>query len=259
MSRFYFCFIPLCTVGSSDDDDNNNNTSGESYLTRLSRLIWTPALTATEQLSEWRTQVRRERRTTDRAVREVTRRQVSVKNQILAAERTNKQNQLEPLKKELEGLEKAKSRIVVAFTKLGNLDMELRRQTAQARLYKSLSHSVEVMSLLSGMMKIPELRDLTRQMSQSMLKANLIDDVIDEALEGEEDKTDTSKAASATERLAEEHIESVIKDIYSGVANAPVEDGPIGEDVELENEFRNLGNSVKETATEKKPSGQMEK
>jgi len=237
MSWLFSCQALTC-FGQRDSDDNDGGSDESSWTWKS--LLWTPQLSAQQLMRKWQREILKQKRLLDRAVREITRREISIKNDLSKAEKEKKTSLVTTYTKDLAQHEKAKKRTVESISRLTSFGMEIRRQGALVRVQRAFTASSEILSLLNGMVRMPELREMADQMSKSMLNAGLIDDVLEEVVAGnDEDESAASAAASSSTTKKDEAkavdaaLDEVIIDVYKNVANAPVVDDPIG-DRELE-------------------------
>lgn len=237
MSWLFSCQSLTCFGQRDSDGDGDGDESSWTWKS----LLWTPQLTAQQLVRKWQREIMAQKRLLDRAVREITRREISIKNEITKARKEKKESQIAVHESSLKQHEKAKKRTIESISRLTSFSMEIRRQAASARISKAFMASAEILSLLNGMVKVPELKEMADQMSQSMLKAGLIDEVLDEVIAGEDEVDASAKtpAEKAEEKKVAAALDEVIVDVYRNVANAPVVNDPIG-DRELEDELDKL-------------------
>jgi division protein CdvB (Snf7/Vps24/ESCRT-III family) len=172
------------------------------WLDTMRALFWQPRLTAEQQLLQWRRDAKREGRQIERAVRTIDRDIIGIRNEITRARSRRSQADVETHQASLQRSEAAKSRLSESMGHLSALDMELRKQGVQVRLYKTFQSSASVLKMLQEMTNISALRETARTMSKAMMKQGLIDQAIDDAIAGDdEDVDDNAKAEPAKKKI----------------------------------------------------------
>ncbi|OMH86412.1 Charged multivesicular body protein 3 [Zancudomyces culisetae] len=86
--------------------------------------------------------------------------------------------------------------------------MELQRSLALKKVSGSLQKSVHVMKVMNNLVRVPEIEMAMQEMSKEMLKAGLIDEMVNDTLEMYEDVE--------IDEEAEEEVEKVLLEITKG-------------------------------------------
>mmetsp|Transcript_29591 Transcript_29591/g.70388 ORF Transcript_29591/g.70388 Transcript_29591/m.70388 type:complete len:220 (-) Transcript_29591:609-1268(-) len=136
-----------------------------------------------EQCKKWRLQLKREMRDLDRQITGIDREEKKVKAE---AKKAAKDGQLESAKflaKQIVQSRKAKERILCTKANINSMEMQLGNQQAMLRVAGALEKSSELMSMMNDLIKIPEIAGSMREMAQEMEKANLIDEMMQEAFD----------------------------------------------------------------------------
>ena len=92
------------------------------------------------------------------------------------------------------------------------MNSRLAEQLGTARVAGSLQKSAEVMSLVNGLVKVPQLMDTMRNMSREMAKAGMIDEMVGEAIDG-----------VAAEEGEDEQAEAEVDKVLMEIAGADME------------------------------------
>mmetsp|Transcript_1725 Transcript_1725/g.2714 ORF Transcript_1725/g.2714 Transcript_1725/m.2714 type:complete len:236 (+) Transcript_1725:360-1067(+) len=133
-----------------------------------------------EMLKEWTREVRREQRGLDRQIREIEREEIKIKRDMKKLAAKGEREALVSLARALVQSRSAKSRILVSKANMNSVLLELRHQVAQLRMMKSLQSSTKLMAHMNKLRSFPQMHQLAYEME----KAGLIQEVMDDALEG---------------------------------------------------------------------------
>ena len=86
------------------------------------------------------------------------------------------------------------------------MNSRLAEQLGTARVAGSLQKSAEVMALVNGLVKVPQLMGTMRAMSREMMKAGMIDEMVGEAIDG-------AVAEEGEDEAAEAEVDKVLMEI----------------------------------------------
>jgi charged multivesicular body protein 3 len=92
------------------------------------------------------------------------------------------------------------------------MNARLAEQLGTARVAGSLQKSAEVMALVNGLVKVPQLMTTMRNMSREMAKAGMIDEMVGEAIDG-----------AVTEEGEDEEAEAEVDKVLMEIAGADME------------------------------------
>lgn len=106
----------------------------------------------------------------------------------------------------------AASRLYVHKARLVAMNARLAEQLGTARVAGSLQKSAEVMALVNGLVKVPQLMTTMRNMSREMAKAGMIDEMVGEAIDG-----------AVTEEGEDEEAEAEVDRVLMEIAGADME------------------------------------
>eukprot|EP01006_Ploeotia_vitrea_P011600 TRINITY_DN3085_c0_g1_i2.p1 TRINITY_DN3085_c0_g1~~TRINITY_DN3085_c0_g1_i2.p1 ORF type:complete len:223 (+),score=51.52 TRINITY_DN3085_c0_g1_i2:38-670(+) len=196
-----------------------------------------------EQAKEWRKQLRSEARGLDRQIRKITMEEQKVTRSVKEAAKKGQNDVVRILAKELVGSKKAKNRIYCAKAQLHSVEMSIQQQAAQVKLTGAIARSTEVMSSMNELMKVGEIQATMRAMSQEMMKAGLIDEMVEETMESLDE---------VDEDEVDEEVDNVLNEIFKNVKTpnnklpTPVkEDEPVAEEEEEDDELEARLNALK--------------
>ncbi|KAJ3292519.1 Charged multivesicular body protein 3 [Borealophlyctis nickersoniae] len=178
-------------------------------------------LTPEEQVKKWRQSIRSQEREIDRSLRGIETEETKVKRTLKAAAKRNDAASCKMLAKEIVRSRKAKERMYVSKAQLNSLVMQMQQQLATLKIAGTLSKSTEVMKLVNNLVKLPEIQATMMEMSQEMMKAGIIEEMMEDtiAMNDEED----------IEEEAENEVNNVLFELtdgklgQAGAVGAPLE------------------------------------
>jgi hypothetical protein len=224
--------LNCCYFNTLNTDDNGNynetdaNDGTESYASRIWAFVWPSTPTAKQMLVEWRAELRKQKRELRSARFKVTRVNAKTQSEYNAAVKKSDKRMLESLEQTLALQRKTKSRLIEGEVKIDAMFTQLRRQDAMIRIQQTFTASTEVFKMLNDMATVDELKELSVSMSASMMKAGLVEQLI-ETVDIDDDKD--------VEREANKYLEGVKNEMAEKLKAAEVADES------LEREFNALG------------------
>lgn len=193
-----------------------------------------------ELVRKWQASLRSEVRSVERQIRDIQVEERKVKRSIQDAARRGDIPSAKALAREVVQSRRAVGRLYTNKAQIISLSTALTEQLAFIRVAGTLSKSGEAMKLVNDMMKIPELNKSMLEMSKEMMKAGLIDEMMNDAIEGAmgaediEEEID-SEVAKVLEEVAGETASQLPKAKARPVAPSRVSEvAPEEADQELE-------------------------
>jgi len=99
------------------------------------------------------------------------------------------------LAKEIIRARKARSKICTSKAHLNSVSLQMKNQLATIRVAGSVSKSTEVMQAMQSLIRVPEIAATMREMSKEMMKAGIIEEMLDETMDSIEDSEDMEDEA----------------------------------------------------------------
>ncbi|KAJ1550133.1 Charged multivesicular body protein 3, partial [Nowakowskiella sp. JEL0078] len=171
-------------------------------------LIFGKRLTPEEQVKQWRQSIRTHEREMDRQIRGIDIEETKVKKTMKQAAKKGDKTVCIMLAKEIVRSRKAKDRLYTSKAQLNSIGMHLQQNLATVKLAGSLKKSTEIMKLVSGLMKLPEMSRTMAEMQKEMIKAGVIEEMIQDTIELQDDED--------LEEEAEGEVNKVLYDITDG-------------------------------------------
>lgn len=188
----------------------------------LNKLLGRP--TPEEMVKKWRQNIRSQERQLERQIRSIEVEEAKVKKTLKTA--ATKKNDLvvcKTLAKELLRSRKAKDRLYSSKAQLNSVSMQLSQQMATMKVAGSLQKSTDIMKMVNTLVKLPEISKVMMEMQQEMMKAGIIEEMIEDTLEGLDEPD--------LEEEAEEEVEKVLFEITDGLLGQA---GTVGKELETQ-------------------------
>lgn len=162
-----------------------------------------------DMVQEWSSKLRKESYALDRQVRSIQREEDKLKRTLKEAAKKNDKEVCTILAKELVRSRKAINKIYTSKAHINSVQLQMKNQLATVRVAGSLSKSTEVMTAMQALVKLPEVAATMRDMSKEMMKAGIIEEMIDETMESLED-------VDEMEEEAQKEVDKVLWEITAG-------------------------------------------
>uniref|UniRef100_A0A1D1Y0T5 Vacuolar protein sorting-associated protein 24 1 n=1 Tax=Anthurium amnicola TaxID=1678845 RepID=A0A1D1Y0T5_9ARAE len=156
-----------------------------------------------ELLREWQRRLRQECRNIERQIRDIQREEKNVQKAIKEAAKRNDMGSAKSLAKEIVRSRQTVNRLHENKAQLNSISMHLGESVATARTVGHLAKSAEVMKLVNGLMKAPEVAATMQEFSKEMTKAGVIEEMISDAVDSALDSEDI-------EEETEEEVDKVL-------------------------------------------------
>lgn len=161
------------------------------------------------EVNEWSLKIRKEMRVIDRQIRDIQREEEKVKRSIKDAAKKGQKDVCVILAKELIRSRKAVSKLYASKAHMNSVLMGMKNQLAVLRVAGSLQKSTEVMKAMQSLVKIPEIQATMRELSKEMMKAGIIEEMLEDTFESMEDEEEM-------EEEAEMEIDKILFEITAG-------------------------------------------
>ncbi|ODN06205.1 Charged multivesicular body protein 3 [Orchesella cincta] len=161
------------------------------------------------QVTEWRKKIRRESTALDRQINGIRREEEKIKRSVKEAAKKGDRDVCRIYAKELVRSRKAISKIYVSKAHLNSIQMHMQEQLAILKTSGSLQKSTQVMQAVSALIKIPEVAATMRELSKEMMKAGIMEEMINDTFESLEDQEELEEAA-------DEEIDNILWEVTAG-------------------------------------------
>jgi len=137
-----------------------------------------------EQVNEWCKKLRKEERALERQVTAIRREEAKVTRSLKEAAKKGDKDVCKILAREVVGSRKAVNKIYAAKANLNSVQLQMKGQLAQVRIAGALSSSTDVMKAMQQLVKLPEIQKTMMEMSREMMKAGIIEEMLEDTMEG---------------------------------------------------------------------------
>ncbi|KAF7977416.1 hypothetical protein HWV62_3554 [Athelia sp. TMB] len=168
----------------------------------INRFLYGP--TPEEKVRAWQTKLRSESRQLDREMRQLDVATNKARAQVkkLAVKGDVKSARI--LAREVVRSDKQKDRLSVSKARLGSIGTQLSQQMAMVKVTGALQKSTEIMKLSNQLVKLPQISQAMREMSMEMTKAGIMEEMMDDALDMNEDEELEEEADAEVDKVLAE-------------------------------------------------------
>jgi len=171
--------------------------------------------TPKELVNEWTHKIRKEGNNIERQIRGIQREEEKTKRLLKDSAKKGEIEACRILAKEIVRADKQIQKMYASKAHLNSVQMSMKQQLATLRIAGALSKSTDVMKSMQELVKLPEIQATMRDMSKEMMKAGIIEEMLDDAMEPLDD--------AELDDEADEEVDKVLFDLTAGVmGNAPV-------------------------------------
>ncbi|AWP16513.1 putative charged multivesicular body protein 3 [Scophthalmus maximus] len=160
-------------------------------------------------INEWSQKIRKEMRMIDRQIRDIQREQEKVKRSIKDAAKKGQKDVCVVLAKEMIQSKRAVTKLYASKAHMNSVLLSMKNQLAVLRVAGALQKSTEVMKAMHSLVKVPEIQATMRDLSKEMMKAGIIEEMLEDTFESMEDGEDM-------EEEAEEEVDKILFEITAG-------------------------------------------
>uniref|UniRef100_A0A8C8CPU7 Charged multivesicular body protein 3 n=2 Tax=Oncorhynchus tshawytscha TaxID=74940 RepID=A0A8C8CPU7_ONCTS len=149
------------------------------------------------KVNEWSLKIRKEMRVIDRQIRDIQREEEKVKRSIKDAAKKGHRDVCVVLAKEMIHSKRAVSKLYASKAQMNSVLLSMKNQLSVLRVAGALQKSTEVMKAMQSLVKIPEIQGTMRELSKEMMKAGIIEEMLEDTFESMEDDDEMEEAAEA--------------------------------------------------------------
>ena len=182
-----------------------------------------------EQVQEWCKKIRKEGYNLDRQINAIKREEMKVTKSLKEAAKRGDKDVCQILAKEVINSRKSVNKLYTAKANLNSVQNQMKGQLATLKVSGALAQSADVMKNMSALVKIPETQKTMMELSKEMMKAGIIEEMLEDTMEGLNDGEEMEEAA-------QEEIDKIILELTTGkLTEAPIavkDTLPVPDDVE---------------------------
>ncbi|XP_033116760.1 charged multivesicular body protein 3-like isoform X2 [Anneissia japonica] len=165
------------------------------------------------QVREWSAAIRKQQRVIDRQINSIKKEEDKVQRSLKDAAKKGQKDVCSVLAKEVVNSHKAVKRLYTSKAQLKSVEMQMKNQLAVVRLSGALEKSTIVMKSMQSLCKVSEIQSVMVDMSKEMMKAGIIEEMMEDTFESLEDQDELEDAA-------QEEIDKVLFEITAGALGA---------------------------------------
>ncbi|KAI5102310.1 charged multivesicular body protein 3 [Silurus meridionalis] len=201
----------------------------------------TPEKPPKDLINEWSLKIRKEIRVIDRQIRDIQREEEKVKRSIKDAAKKGQKDVCIILAKEMIHSKKAVNKLYASKAQMNSVLLSMKNQLSVLRMAGALQKSTEVMKAMQNLVKIPEIQATMRELSKEMMKAGIIEEMLEDTFEGMEDEDEMEEAAEAeVDRILFEITAGALGKAPGKVTDALPEPEPVGATAASEDEEEDI-------------------
>ncbi|KAI5818813.1 Snf7-domain-containing protein [Pyronema omphalodes] len=194
----------------------------------IKSIFWKPDPAA--QLRKCNALIRKNTRELDRHISTLRTLETKTRNLIIASSKSrhNTPAQTRLLAVELIRIRKQSTRLATSRAQLQSVMMQVSEAFSVRKIEGSIKASTSVMKDVNSLVKLPELTGTMRELSHELVKAGIIEEMVEEALPGEDE---------LLEEEGEEEVERVLEELMGkreAGPSVPVEEPGQEEEIGLE-------------------------
>ena len=162
-----------------------------------------------EKVQEWCKKIRKEGYNLDRQINSIKREENKAIRSLKESAKRGDRESSTLLAKEIINSRKAVNKLHTAKANLNSVQLQLKNQLATLKVSGALGQSAEVMKSMSALVKVPETQKAMMELSREMMKAGVIEEMLEDTMEGFTEEDDMEDAAQA-------EVDRIILEITTG-------------------------------------------
>lgn len=198
-----------------------------------------PSRDPKEQVREWTSKLRKEQNQIEREVKKIQRQEAKVELSLKQAAKKGDKDVCKVLAKEIIHSRKAVGKMYASKAHINSVQMQMQNQLSVVKVTGALEKSTHVMQAMQRLVKVPEIQATMRELSKEMMKAGIIEEMLEDTMEGLEDDDLEEAADTEVEKVLWELTkgqlgeapDAVADTLPTGATAAAVEDEDEEEDV----------------------------
>ncbi|CAO3587955.1 unnamed protein product [Absidia cylindrospora] len=140
-----------------------------------------------ELVKKWRQEIRQQQRGIQRQIQAIEIEEAKVKKSIKQVARKGDTKICTVLAKELVRSQRHKNRLYTSKAQMNSMIMQLEHQLATLKMAGASQKSGQVMKLVNSLVRLPEVSQAMQQRSVEMMKAGIMDEMIEDTMETMDD------------------------------------------------------------------------
>jgi len=166
-----------------------------------------------EQVNDWCKKLRKESNQIERQVNGIRREEAKVTKSLKEAAKKGDKDVCLVLAKEVVHARKAVNKLYCAKANINSVQMQMKGQLATIKVAGCLQKSAEVMKTMQQLVRLPEIQKTMMEMSREMMKAGIIEEMLEDTME-------TVTESEDMEEEAQEEVDKILFELTTGKLGA---------------------------------------
>jgi len=162
-----------------------------------------------EQVQEWCKKIRKEGYNLDRQINSIKREELKAVKSLKESAKRGDKASCQVLAKEIVHARKSVNKLYTAKANLNSVQNQMKGQLATLKVSGALAQSADVMKSMNALIKLPETQKTMMELSREMMKAGIIEEMLEDTMEGVNDGEDMEEAA-------QEEVDRIILELTTG-------------------------------------------
>jgi len=141
-----------------------------------------PLKTPEEQAKEWKKALKKQERSLERDINKIQAAEKTAMKECKKLATKGQEKAAKLLAREVVNTRKAITRLHASKTHINSVCMNLQMSIGMLKMQGVLGKSAEIMGAMNKLMNVPELTDTMKEMAKEMMKAGLIDEMVEETM-----------------------------------------------------------------------------
>ncbi|PWN28868.1 hypothetical protein BDZ90DRAFT_230876 [Jaminaea rosea] len=169
----------------------------------VNRFLFGP--TKEERVKQVQSQLRSEQRHLDREIRNIDTAVSKAKQEVKRLATKSDVKSAKILARQVVRSQAQRNRLVTSKARLNSIGLQLNHQLAMYKVTGSMAKSAEIMKLSKQLVKLPQLNATMRQMSEEMVKAGIMEEMMEDTMDsgvlGEDEDEMEEEAQGAVDKV----------------------------------------------------------
>ena len=168
-----------------------------------------------DQVNDWCKKLRKESNQIERQINGIRREEAKVTKSLKEAAKKGDKDVCLILAKEVVHSRKTVNKLYCAKANINSVQMQMKGQLATIKVAGCLQKSAEVMKTMQQLVRLPEIQKTMMEMSREMMKAGIIEEMLEDTMENVTESEDM-------EDEAQEEIDKILFELTTGkLGSAP--------------------------------------
>lgn len=166
-----------------------------------------------EQVNDWCKKLRKESNQIERQINGIKREEAKVTKSLKDAAKKGDKDVCLVLAKEVVHSRKAVNKLYCAKANINSVQMQMKGQLATIKVAGCLQKSAEVMKTMQQLVRLPEIQKTMMEMSREMMKAGIIEEMLEDTME-------TVTESEDMEEEAQQEVDKILFELTTGKLGA---------------------------------------